>query len=460
MGLDKSILWNMKKIYQIPFQKKRQRGMALIMVLSTITFVILFVQETVFETQVEYRSAVHELNSLRAYHAAKSGLEVSLLRIKTYIKINTAHSNQINMFRSYIDLIWRFPFIWPPPIPDGLNSIEAKKFTEIKQKSFMQTDFITSLEPESGRIDINDLSSPIPSLRMWTFDTLSRLISYLILNNKNLSDEVNENQITEILVNITDWIDPDTQVSNQVSLPESSLYKDNISPPNRSFISLEELRQVAGVSDALYEAIIPFITIYGEKGLNINTAPVELLVALHSDFPLELAQEIYALTSSNPLKPFVFTKNSFSQFLIERGFDNLEQYFFPKDTNTTTEVEVIENIGARVEAEAVDSIPYINFNAPHHFRIKSTGFAGNSQKTITVTYFDTAFSNKQFNSLMQAEEKRQLKKIKKKLSEEQVIVSENNQRNSGQGTDTSRNRPEQQLKQNLAPVIIYWKESF
>lgn len=457
MKLDLFTLLRIKKILFPFFQKKRQKGMALIMVLSSIVFILVFVQETVFETQVEYRSAINELNSLRAYHAAKSGVEVSLLRLKTYTKITQAHTQQIKMFRSYIDLIWRFPFIWPPPTPAEINSIDNKQFTKIQKESFMQTHFMTSIEPESGRIDINDLASPIPSLRAWTLLTLIRLINYLKLTNKALSDEFSDDQVNQVLLNITDWIDPNTQINRQSNLSEGTLYENNISPPNRSLISLEELRQVKGMSDTLYEALTPFLTIYGEKGLNINSAPLELLMALHNEFPPELAREIYEMTSSNPLSPFVFTKESFSKFLTERGFEDLEQYFFPDDTNDTVAgADITEDI----EEDTLQNItPYINFNAPHHFRIKSTGIAGNSQKTITATYFDASFSNKLFNSLMKKEEKQEIKKIKKKLAENEVLIggeeTEDTKKDTNKTTDTPSG-----LGQNLAPLIIYWKESF
>ena len=224
-------------------------------------------------------------------------------------------------------------------------------------------------------------------------------------------------------------------------------------------MSLEELRQIAGMSDTLYEALLPFITVYGEKGLNINTAPVELLMALHSEFPPELAKEIHEATSSNPLSPFVFTKNSFSKFLTERGFDDLEQHLFPDDEDDTTgETDLIT--GEVEETETQNMISYINFNAPHHFRIKSTGIAGNSQRTLTATYFDTAFSNKQFNSLMKEEEKRQIEKIKKKLSEGRVQTTDNTQTAEAEKDPEEEAEASDRSGQNLAPLIIYWKESF
>lgn len=438
MTTDKTISFGIKKTNSFP--KTNNRGMALIMVLSTIVFIVLLVQETVFETQIEHRSAIAELNSLRAHHAAKSGMEVNILRVRTYIKLTTQYAQQIQPFRSYVDLIYQFPFHWPPLKPDGLDLISAKKFSKIKENSFMQGSFfVTSIEPETSRIDINDLASPIPSLRKWTFQVLYRLIYHLQLNNKKLAAEINEKNIFEILNNIKDWVDPDRQQTGQNQISENNLYSHDRLPRNRSFISLQELHEVAGMSDTLYTALTPFITIHGEKGLNINSAPPELLQALHDSFPMELAQEIAELTSI-PLNPFIFTKQIFSDFLVEKGFSNLKQYFFPKREKNTDKKE--------------QSIPYLYFDAPHNFQMKSTGIAGNSQKTITAIYFNTSSFIKRFKTLMEKEKKREKKRIAAQLSTRQIRM-----RNQQSNPPPSTNTPTPS-KQNQKPTIIYWKESF
>ena len=400
------------------------------MVLSTIVFIILLIQETVFETQVEYRAATAELNSIRAYYAAKAGMDVNILRVKNYIKLTTNYRQQIQQFRAYIDLIYQFPFQWPPPIPENLNSISRSEFSKIKENSFMQAEFITSIEPESSRIDINDLASPIPSLREWTFKTLYRLIFYLKLNDQKLADEVTEQNIVEVLHNIADWVDPDNQQAIQSTFSEKSLYSQETLPPNRSFTSLQELHQVAGMSDTLYKAIIPFITIYGEKGLNINAAPAELIQALHDEFPIELAREIVKIRS-NPLNPFVFTKEFFSQLLNDNGFSNLREYFFPP-----------EQPGSNPREE--QPVSYISFDAPYNFKMTSVGLAGKSQKTITATYFHTPHFIKRFNTLMAEEKKR-------------VLGPKTQSENPNPGPRANVPSPSNQSHE---PVIIYWKETF
>ena len=434
------------KSWRLFLFEKNQKGMALIMVLSTIIFIILLIQETVFETQIEYRSAVAELNSLRAYYSAKAGMEVNLLRVNTYVKLHKQHGNKIEPFRSYVDLIWKIPFVWPPPASKHMDSISAGELSKLTEDSFMQSaHFMATIEPENSRIDINDLASPIPSLRKWTFQVLYRLIYHLQTNDKKLASVMDPSDISEILHNIKDWADPDTHRKGNSSDSESQLYDRVGYPPNRSFFTIEELNQVAGMSDTLYKALEPFITVYGEKGLNINTAPVELLQALHDEFPKELAEGIAKLTN-NPADPFLFTKKEdFSKFLKAEGMEGLEQALFPKNPQRQPKNE--------------ESISYIQFSAPHNFRINSTGLAGNSQKTLTATYFHTPAFTTRFKKLMKEEKEREKKRI---LAQSQIHQSpppgsQPPQRPQNQPTG-DKSTPT--FDRNSSPTIIYWKESF
>jgi len=432
-----------KKIKKFLLPAKNQKGMALIMVLSTIVFTILLVQETIFETQIEYRSAVAELNSLRAYHAAKSGMEVNLLRVRTYKKLAAQFTRlpaEMQFIRSYLDLIWRFPFQWPLLIPDGLDTINTEEWLTIQDNSFMQAGFITSIQPAVSRIDINDLASPIPSLRNWTFQVLYRLIYNLRLRDEKLADEINEQDITGILQNIKDWVDPDSQLGEQNFISENTLYGEGL-PPNRSFINPEELHQVNGMTDILYQAIAPFITVHGEKGLNINTAPAELLQALHKEWPIELAQEIAELTS-NPINAFFFTEQVFSNFLIERGFSELKQYLLPEAENSSPALQQNE-----------ETISYLYFDAPHNFQLTSTGISRDSQKTIQATYFNIPSFIRRFKKLMEEEKKRERKKIARQIGEDQVQLS------GGGDTEKTEENNNRRNNDKRETIIIYWKES-
>ena len=199
---------SLKKIKYHFFLSGNRQGMAIIMVLSSIVFVVLLAQETIFNTQIEHRSAAAELHSLRAYYAAKAGMEVSILRIKVYLNLTkqgASNSGLLQSLRPQLDIIWKFPFHWPPIGSKQIRSNDGEGTTRsLTNTSFMQnSSYLTSITPANSLLDINDIASPIPSLRNWTLQVLQRLIAQLRENNNTLADEVSEADINDIFVKYT-----------------------------------------------------------------------------------------------------------------------------------------------------------------------------------------------------------------------------------------------------------------
>ena len=373
-------------------------------------------------------------------------MDINILRVKTYLKLMKTYGKKTEMqaMIPYMNLIWQIPFSWPPSVPAGASSIAGQELKTMTEKSFMNNQLITSIQPENGRIDVNDLASPIPSLRNWTFAVLQRLILHLQSENPTLSENLSEQEITEVLLHIKDWVDVDNN-QGDTTVSEKDLYTLEDLPPNRSFLSQKELLQVTGMSPALYQALSPFITVYGEKGLNINTAPAKLLMALHEAFPLELAEEIVALRS-NPANPLVWNPENFAQFLNEKGFDILAQELQNKAQEEENQPNYEENLRDRVS--------YILFDPPRSFKMRSRGWAGESQRTITAGYFDTSFVIERFHHLMQEEIKREEKNIKAELARTQVVSSPDSPTKNEGHSQKPPKSPE------LTPAIVYWKESF
>ena len=390
-----------------------KRGAAMLMVLAIILVVVSLIEETLFETQTEYRSAVSEMDSLKAYYAAKAGMDINFLRIKNYQQIMKQMGDKLPpAYRPYMDLLWKMPFNWPQ---DSLN--------ETAQPSFMKASYNTSIIPSASRLDLNDLASPIPSLRKWTAEVLYRLIYNHTQEDTALSErEFTEQDIRDIISNITDWVDPDSVMAGNPSLPETGSYINKPPPPNRSFISLSELIMVEGMTEDLYEQLKPFITIYGEKGLNINSAPTELLRALHSNFPRELAEEISAMTNSAE-RLFIFTKESFSNFLSSQGFNYLNE-------------DLLEN---KKEPS------YLVFDAPYNFQAKSTGSFKTDSFELTAFYLDKGSLNSRFNKLIQED----MKRAERETAGEGAVKNE----------DKKTPLKSSAAKSQHQPAIIYWKES-
>src|ERR1035437_6935027 len=63
---------------------KSEKGVALLIALFAMTLMTFIAVEVSYDTSVDYVVAAQQVNRVRAYYAAKSGIEISLLRIMLY----------------------------------------------------------------------------------------------------------------------------------------------------------------------------------------------------------------------------------------------------------------------------------------------------------------------------------------------------------------------------------------
>lgn len=103
---------------------------------------------------------------------------------------------------------------------------------------------------------------------------------------------------------LADWVDPDgdprpdgAEAPYYQTLPAPYL------PRNGRFETFGELGLVRGLSPALVQGLAPCATVYGiDWSININTAPLPVLMALHDDMTEELARSVIERRRQ---KPFV-----------------------------------------------------------------------------------------------------------------------------------------------------------
>jgi len=247
------------------FRKKlneplNNRGVAMITAIAAMTLMTYLAVEVMYDTQVEYIVHSQNLNRIKAYYAARSGLEISLLRIKMYQTIVNKLGKNLPT-NGMVDQIWQFPFLWPLEIPDGLNAVDTDIIKAAVKESTMDATFSTKITDEGSRIDINDLASPSKVLREVTKKQILN-----IFENKIKADEVFARQFSgfkfdELVNNIADWMS--SKSSSQNGGNKKTHYRElsgsDEFPPNRGFRTLQELRMVKGMTDDFYEILEPNI---------------------------------------------------------------------------------------------------------------------------------------------------------------------------------------------------------
>ena len=92
---------------------------------------------------------------------------------------------------------------------------------------------------------------------------------------------------------MADWVDADQESLNGGS--EANVYPEldrEFYPPNEPFKTLDEIRLVAGMNDDFFNLIKDRVTVFGVKGVNINYAKKEVLMALDEQLDEEAVDAI------------------------------------------------------------------------------------------------------------------------------------------------------------------------
>ena len=105
---------------------------------------------------------------------------------------------------------------------------------------------------------------------------------------KRLFSELGKPEIADA---IKDWIDKDSVSSPfgaEADYYESSGYR----PSNRPMKSLGELLYVKGIDGKTFRELSPYLTVYGNGKINVNSAPKKVLLALSDRMGEEAADSI------------------------------------------------------------------------------------------------------------------------------------------------------------------------
>lgn len=243
--------------------------MALVLTLLVLVLLVTTVLEFDRSTRTALQAAGNFRDGMKAFHLAASGIAAAQAVLK---------DDQIRHGGSdSLDELWATPF---PPYPLGDGTLAV------------------AIQDEGGKINVNALVTPsggkVP-LRVEQLKQLFRL------------KEVDPGAVDAIV----DWLDP-----NDVEEPdgaEQAYYaglERSYRCRNGAFETLAELHLVKGITDEVYRAVAPYLTVYRNGAtdpLNVNTAdPLVLQTLPYQDrgvttFPIDAAAAEHLVAA----RPFV-----------------------------------------------------------------------------------------------------------------------------------------------------------
>ena len=285
---------------KICFVKKtidsRQRGMVLMLVMTMIVVLVIIVQQIAFNTSVELKNGASHFHGLKAYYAAKSGLELTLLKIFIYKKtqefLNTKskkfqNNPSVQMMTGHIQsqmyLFWKPPMFWPPLLPEDISEIKKNDVQEIIQNSFFDSSsYKIQVENENSKLNINDLADPNPSIRIWA----ENVFKNLLLNLRNQEPWLNHHYSEQDMADITE------KLKSHVN-PSMPSYSEDYPFLNRRFMSLDELLQIENFLPELLEFLRPYLTVHSPGGIYLQFAKTNLIQSLSPNFNKDQADKVF-----------------------------------------------------------------------------------------------------------------------------------------------------------------------
>lgn len=245
-----------------------QQGTALIVTLFIVVILTVTVTEFLYETWVDRSLVANFRDGTKGLYALTSGVEAA----RAVIVDDFQRDQKNGLFTDTLKEYWAQPAIAIP-----------------LEDTFM---FATIID-ESSKINLNNLLTPggYPDEKYIAF--FRRLLRVLELD-EDIADYVR------------DWID-----ANEDGPAENPFYQSLAHPykcKNARFDTVEELQMVRGVTPEAFARLRKFVTITGGL-VNINTAPKEVLMALHNDITSSMADDVLAARDSLPFKDKVEIKN-------------------------------------------------------------------------------------------------------------------------------------------------------
>ncbi len=358
--------------------RKNQKGVALLLATFTVVIITYLVSEILYDTNVEYIVNSQAINRLKAYYAARSGLQISLLRIKVYNKVQQQFGAAIPAEqKKMLEMIWQFPLSWPPMVPEGASGVDKDMIKDKIKESAMDAVYVTSISDEGSKIDVNDLGSPSKGLRDVTRKLLMQIFENRFKNDEQWARANEGLEYEKVINNMIDWVDLDSV--GVTGADEHSVYgnmtMEKPYPPNRSFRTVEEIRMVAGMTEEIYDMLKDRITVYGTHAINPNHASGDVIKALDVSLNDEVVNKILSRRNDPDKGPFKDEKDFW-------GFVNAE--------------------GGNVSEETQKSIPLI-FTQVTNFRIRSTGEYAGANREIEAVVFDFSSAAKTVATRLQSE---------------------------------------------------------
>jgi general secretion pathway protein K len=276
-----------------PLRRRGQRGVALLVVVSTITLVGSVVAELQYNTRVDLQLALNARDEVQAEYSA-----LSVMRVRTLLSKNArildqglrAIAQTIGMDASMMPQVGQLlemvpvscdilSMITKPASSMGGSGGQGAAAEDEGAAGFFPGECTATSKSEHSKISLPALRSARPNDALQAQQLLLGFLSDAKLQRFFEHDDESGDHAEspqELVAAIVDWMDADKNQSGNSVGDEDRYYaylKDSYRTKNAPFDSIAELQLVHGVSDDLYDILKDRVSIY------TTSAQIELSTA-------------------------------------------------------------------------------------------------------------------------------------------------------------------------------------
>ncbi len=279
-------------------QRRRSRGVALLMVLLMVSIMGAYATQFSYDTRVSLHIATNVEQQVQAYYHARSAIEIATLVIKARSLIAKV-AGALGVRGANIQ-VWPYACRFAEIYNTGKLDLFGKELLDLSDQpgiGVSKGGFECTADAEDGKLNVNFIETP--QAQRTLVRHLFNLLQGPHPEGVGLTRE--DRDKLETVLNIIDWVDPDDvrldldQNLNPVPAggPEDALYSDvDYEPKNAKFDSVDEVRLVEGMDDETFCQLRNRITVYSTEKINVNSADLDLLVALLCEYMTPQAQAV------------------------------------------------------------------------------------------------------------------------------------------------------------------------
>ncbi|MBN1114387.1 MAG: general secretion pathway protein GspK, partial [Oligoflexia bacterium] len=284
--------------------RNSNKGIALLIVVTCVAVITVLVIELNYNARISTTLAANYKDNLRAYYLARSSVNIALLRLSILKKIRGADMGGFKVPNAILDLVWSLPFVFPPPealfvsseIDDEADLGTREMLKEIKEKINISGvgSFEQGIEGLDSKLNINILAQTEEGIQKFK-EIMGTHYANKIESDESFGHRYPIEYFDEMLNNIVDWIDTDTDSRNG---GDENNYYERQNPPysarNSAMLTISEMHMIEGMTDELCDFISPIITVFSSGSINVNNSEIDMIKVIDnrlSDEEIRLFRE-------------------------------------------------------------------------------------------------------------------------------------------------------------------------